>query len=474
MANQNADTPTKIPPDKDEFYDTSPMQLSTVKMGKTRPDRAELIKQRADTNLAAIINLVEVQISLESDREILTILENQRANLLEIFKKKSGKECNFKTIETKAFSELQGKFSSLEKSVDQKLNTILRSIESNQSTVSSWAQIAAQNSQKEQKQQQETAAAKVQKQIPEKTQEQAQKQTQKQVQNQDHDSYLARRLILHVKSEMWKDFNSYNLRNQINDIFEQKMNVKNPVIASVTKSKTGLSIVLTTMPEFSADFLLKNQQIWKNLFSHNLKLVEKSTKWYKIVVHGVPVRPFSTSDGLTVLRNEIETFNPYLKLLRDPNWLSSEENRQAKRHASIVFAVDNEEQAKKAIKNQLYIAGLQLVAESYKQANEKTQCQKCQKLGHSTRSCLGQEYCQICAEKHHTRQHKCLICQTIEVECPHSKLKCRNCGENHKANSQVCSIWNKLSAQESVSPAKSDVTMQNSSDFSVVISNARK
>ena len=81
--------------------------------------------------------------------------------------------------------------------------------------------------------------------------------------------------------------------------------------------------------------------------------------------------PFSTSDGLSILRNEIEIFNPELKLLRDPSWLSSEETRQSKRHASIVFAVNNTEQARKVIKKKLYIAGLQLITESYKSAEKK-------------------------------------------------------------------------------------------------------
>ena len=86
-----------------------------------------------------------------------------------------------------------------------------------------------------------------------------QKQAQKQAQKQDHDSYLARRLILHVKIEMWKSFNSYKLRNQINDAFNQKESIINPVIASATRSKTGFSIILTTMPEYNAEFLLKKQ-----------------------------------------------------------------------------------------------------------------------------------------------------------------------------------------------------------------------
>jgi len=86
--------------------------------------------------------------------------------------------------------------------------------------------------------------------------------------------------------------------------------------------------------------------------------VKKNTKWYKIVVHEMSILSFSFSDDLSILRNEIEIFNSDLKLLRDSNWLSSEENRQKKRHASIVFAIDNAEQAQKAIRKKLYIAEL--------------------------------------------------------------------------------------------------------------------
>ena len=126
------------------------------------------------------------------------------------------------------------------------------------------------------------------------------------------------------------------------------------------------------MPNYSADFLLEKQQVWEEFFSQNIRLVEKCTQWHKIVVHGVPIQSFSTSDGLSVLRNEIEMFNPDLKLLRDPNWLCSEENRQTKRHASIVFAVADEEQAQKATQRKLYIAESQLITESYKSAKPKT------------------------------------------------------------------------------------------------------
>ena len=61
------------------------------------------------------------------------------------------------------------------------------------------------------------------------------------------------------------------------------------------------------------------------------------------------------NDGLFLFKEEIETFNPEIKLLKNPRWLSSEENKQNKRHASIAIIVENAEQAKTAIQNRLYI-----------------------------------------------------------------------------------------------------------------------
>ena len=53
----------------------------------------------------------------------------------------------------------------------------------------------------------------------------------------------------------------------------------------------------------------------------------KNTDWSKLVIHGIPIAPFSMDDGLYLLKEEIETFNPEIKLLKNPRWLSLEENR---------------------------------------------------------------------------------------------------------------------------------------------------
>ena len=59
------------------------------------------------------------------------------------------------------------------------------------------------------------------------------------------------------------------------------------------------------------------------------------------MVHGVPIKLFSIDEGLDMLKNEIETFNPQLKLMKKPAWLIFEENKQHKMHASIVITVEN-------------------------------------------------------------------------------------------------------------------------------------
>ena len=47
------------------------------------------------------------------------------------------------------------------------------------------------------------------------------------------------------------------------------------------------------------------------------------------------------NEGLFILKEEIEIFNPDLKLLKKPIWLSSQDKKQANRHAFILIAVEN-------------------------------------------------------------------------------------------------------------------------------------
>ena len=72
------------------------------------------------------------------------------------------------------------------------------------------------------------------------------------------------------------------------------------------------------MPDFSADFLIQKKAVWRELIDKIAKKIEKNVHWSRIVIHGVPIGFFSINEGLNMLKNEIETFNPQLKLMKKP------------------------------------------------------------------------------------------------------------------------------------------------------------
>src|SRR5204863_404616 len=75
------------------------------------------------------------------------------------------------------------------------------------------------------------------------------------------EKYREKKLIIQIDKATAEDFDSYILRNKINDRFFSKANINQSVIVTVTKSFTSLSIVLTTMSDFSADFLFQKKTI---------------------------------------------------------------------------------------------------------------------------------------------------------------------------------------------------------------------
>ena len=155
---------------------------------------------------------------------------------------------------------------------------------------------------------------------------------------------------------------------------------------------------------YTINFLIEKRQVWEQIFSPYLKSMRKSTNWSKLVIHEIPIAPFSMDDGLYLLKKEIKTFNLEIKLLKNPRWLSSQENRQSKRHASIAIIVENADQANAALQKKfLYIAGSQLEVLKFKAKTINTQCQKCQKIKHITKFYFNEDYYQICATKHNTR-----------------------------------------------------------------------
>src|SRR5450432_1586861 len=98
-------------------------------------------------------------------------------------------------------------------------------------------------------------------------------------------SYKDRRLILNEATETEEKIDSWKLRNQINKAFQEKKNITIPVVATVSKSFAGTSIVLTTTKQFSAEFLTQNKAIWEPYF--RFKKSTRDTTWSKVVIHKI-------------------------------------------------------------------------------------------------------------------------------------------------------------------------------------------
>ena len=97
---------------------------------------------------------------------------------------------------------------------------------------------------------------------------------------------------------------------------------------------------------------------------------------------------------------------------------------------------------------------------------------KCQKFGHSIKSCKNIAVYQICAENHLTRLHIYRICETNEIIYIHTKIKCSNCTEKHTANSKESSTFLAILAAKKLnsnSNSNSNSTDLNSNSESIKI-----
>ena len=265
--------------------------------------------------------------------------------------------------------------------------------------------------------------------------------------NQNVSNLREKRLILLNSNESVLE--SMKTRDLVNKELQKQLKLSSSelVIAAVTKSQKQQNIVLTATEKYSADFLMKNEKIWSKYFKYTG--CKKDTVWYKVVAHGIPTEIFNYAKGLELLKQEIETFNGIS--ITAVNWLSSRENRELKKHGSVVIAFDSEETAQRVLKKRLQIAGIFVRTAVYEAKVTTEQCLKCQKFDHVTSSCKNIAVCRLCAKNHSTRLHVCQICEIIDQACIHTVFKYSNYKENHAANSKECNVMIATLAEKSQS-----------------------
>jgi hypothetical protein len=171
--------------------------------------------------------------------------------------------------------------------------------------------------------------------------------------------------------------------------------------------------------------------------------VEAPEQWYRLKVHGVPVRRYLTL-GLGLARQEIETGGE-LELKRDPVWLrSARDLRESSRKGStIVITVGSLEEARNLRVNGIRFGGARYKTEHYWDLGPGTVCPRCCGIGHrSFRACGDRPpLCYICAGPHEGIDHTCSV-TTCKAKpgnhCQHMPAKCGNCGGKHPATARSC------------------------------------
>ena len=75
--------------------------------------------------------------------------------------------------------------------------------------------------------------------------------------------------------------------------------------------------------------------------------------------------------------DEIKTFNQGYTLIGTPYWLTAASKRTNQRAGSVVVAFATEQEANRAIRQRLFIAGISVRCEKLHSTAQNTQCSKC-------------------------------------------------------------------------------------------------
>jgi len=158
----------------------------------------------------------------------------------------------------------------------------------------------------------------------------------------------------------------------------------------------------------------------------------------------VPYDQYQHPNGLTELREQIKAENPGVvipPLSMKWMWAVStiecyyQVGRLPTNVASVIFMVPGKAAAQKLLV-EMWVAGNRFHALPYIPDKADTLCGMCGQWGHLEFQCQqGVATCTICAGSHRTEEHQCEVamCGKVGMVCPHTEMKCPNCGGRHAA-----------------------------------------
>lgn len=309
-------------------------------------EQKEKIKVKLMTKYSALLDLLEDCVQLKEDEDIQTILQNQISLLLSI--QKGEKPASLNTSSNSAYTSSSSscqselvlkKITALEDKFEKMMHVTTSISQNSSSCCSSSVQKSSQKSYVE------TAAKSAAKPVlsfPISFSSSSDtvsgaalfEQKQKEQKEKNKESTKKQRLIVKIDKTAMENFDGVTLRNCINDCFSAaafnaEIDAKDkPVVASVYKSFSQQSVVITTMATHSAEYLMQNKSIWQEQFSECLNVhsssitFEQDEKWTKFVLHDIPLQYFNHEDGMLTLARELESFNS-ISFRKNPIWLTS-------------------------------------------------------------------------------------------------------------------------------------------------------
>ena len=163
--------------------------------------------------------------------------------------------------------------------------------------------------------------------------------------------YHERRLIVNFKNENWT-LKTMKMRDSMNNTLKKaKIDL---IVITIVKTLKKNNIALMILKKYIADVLLARRAIWKHVF--DVKRIKKDEKWHKIVIHSLKIEIFNMKIEMKYLRIELEKYNPELKLIINSIWLSKDENKARKNHASMILMFKIETEVQKHLKKRLLTA----------------------------------------------------------------------------------------------------------------------
>ena len=165
--------------------------------------------------------------------------------------------------------------------------------------------------------------------------------------------YIDRRVVVTPSTKI-ASLDPMLIRTKINNVL-LVAGIPKPIVATVGLSRSRENVILTTMPDCTANKLMALRKTWEPLV--DTVSMQKDAKWSRVIAHGVSTRDFETEEGMALLKMDVEIFNPGLMLAQKPMWLTKLENRAGKRHSSAILTMKSAHNAKIAIQGGLVITG---------------------------------------------------------------------------------------------------------------------